>query len=231
MSNPTVQENLQQIRHRLSEACRRSGRQAADVELLAVCKGQDAFRIREAYDGGVRLMGENRQQEGEEHMRRLAGLDIGWHFIGRLQKNKINRVLAQYRLLQTVDGVKTAEHIHQRAAGPVDVFVEINIGEEPNKAGFTVSGLHQALGHLAQLGNVRIGGLMTVPPYLDDVAATRPYFRRLRELRDEINAREIPTISIRHLSMGMSRDFDLAVEEGATMVRIGSALFGARGKP
>lgn len=228
MSKTIIRDNLQLIRHRIEETCRECGRKPAEVEVMAVCKGQDAKTIRTVYECGLHLLGENRQQEGETHMQSLAGLDIRWHFIGRLQKNKINRILTQYQFIQSVDSIKVLEHIHKRVEKPLDVFIEINIGEEKNKAGFTVDGLKKALTYIAQLNRVRITGLMAMPPFLEEVEATRPYFSRLRELRDGIARLHIANIPVHHLSMGMSRDYPLAVAEGATLVRIGSALFGPR---
>ena len=179
-------------------------------------------------DLGVRLLGENKVQEAENHMRQLADSDIDWHFIGKLQKNKINKLLSTFHLIESVDGVKSLEHIHKRVDTPVEVFIEINIGEEKNKSGFTIEGLKKAMPYIANLNKMIITGLMAVPPYFEDTEKVRPYFSRLRELKDEINRMAIANLKISHLSMGMSHDYEVAVEEGATIVRIGTALFGRR---
>ena len=223
-----IPENLERIRENIAAACQRAKRDPRQVRLLAVCKGQGPEKIRQALDLGVRLLGENKLQEAEAHMRHFPEKGIEWHFIGNLQKNKINRILNTFRLIQSVDGVKALEHIHKRVDEPVDVFIEINIGEEKNKSGFTAEGLKKAIPYIATLGKVSITGLMAVPPYFEDTEKSRPHFVRLRELRDDINRMAVANMKIAHLSMGMSHDYETAVEEGATLVRIGTALFGRR---
>lgn len=233
----SIRDNLHQIRERVVRACERAGRRPEEVQIQAVCKGQSCERIREAVACGVAFLGENKVQEGEQHMRELreapAALavpfaDLTWHFIGKLQKNKINRALAIFRVIESVDGVKALEHIHKRVDDPVEVFIEINVGEEKNKSGFTIDGLKKALNYINHLNKVHVSGLMAIPPFGEEPEASRPHFVRLRELRDEINAQGIGNVQIRHLSMGMSGDYEVAVEEGATIVRIGTALFGRR---
>jgi len=223
-----IPENLERIRENIASACQRAKRDPRQVRLLAVCKGQGPEKIRQALDLGVRLLGENKLQEAEAHMRHFPEKGIEWHFIGNLQKNKINRILNTFRLIQSVDGVKALEHIHKRVDEPVDVFIEINIGEEKNKSGFTAEGLKKAIPYIATLGKVSITGLMAVPPYFEDTEKSRPHFVRLRELRDDINRMAVANMKIAHLSMGMSHDYETAVEEGATLLRIGTALFGRR---
>ena len=223
-----IPENLERIRENIAAACQRAKRDPRQVRLLAVCKGQGPEKIRQALDLGVRLLGENKLQEAEAHMRHFPEKGIEWHFIGNLQKNKINRILNTFRLIQSVDGVKALEHIHKRVDEPVDVFIEINIGEEKNKSGFTAEGLKKAIPYIATLGKVSITGLMAVPPYFEDTEKSRPFFVHLRELRDDINRMAVANMKIAHLSMGMSHDYETAVEEGATLLRIGTALFGRR---
>ncbi len=223
-----IQENLELIRENIEKACRRSQRDPRQVRLLAVCKGQGPERIRQALDLGVRLLGENKAQEAEGHQRHFPDPGIEWHFIGNLQKNKINRIMSTFRLIESVDGVRTLEHIHKRVDKRIDVFIEINIGEEKNKAGFTSEGLKKAIPYIATLGKVNISGLMAIPPYFEDTEKSRPHFARLRQLRDDINRLDVVNMRIEHLSMGMSHDYETAVEEGATLVRIGTALFGRR---
>jgi hypothetical protein len=223
-----IPENLERIRENIAAACQRAKRDPRQVRLLAVCKGQGPEKIRQALDLGVRLLGENKLQEAEAHMRHFPEKGIEWHFIGNLQKNKINRILNTFRLIQSVDGVKALEHIHKRVDDRIDVFIEINIGEEKNKSGFTAEGLKKAIPYIATLGKVSITGLMAVPPYFEDTEKSRPHFVRLRELRDDINRMAVANMKIAHLSMGMSHDYETAVEEGATLLRIGTALFGRR---
>jgi hypothetical protein len=225
-----IRENLETIRQNIESACWRAKRDPLQVQLLAVCKGQSIAKIEQVCDLGVRLLGENKVQEAEAHMRRFAGAGMSWHFIGTLQKNKINKLLAMFQLIESVDGVKSLEHIHKRVDSPAELFIEINIGEEKNKSGFTVDGLKKALPYIGKLNNVLVTGLMAVPPYYEDAQQVRPFFSRLRELRDEINRLDLANMKISHLSMGMSHDYEVAVEEGATIVRIGTALFGRRDK-
>lgn len=224
-----IKDNYEKLMERVNKACQRANRQASDIQVLAVCKGQTSERIKEAYNCGLRIMGENKTQESDLHQDELSHLkDITWHFIGKLQKNKINRILKSFDFIQSVDGVKSLEHIHKRVNEETDIFIEINIGEEKNKTGFTVDGLKKALNYISNLNRVKITGLMTIPPFEEDVEDVRPYFAQMRELRDEINTMKLPNFDIRHLSMGMSHDLEVAIEEGATMIRIGTALFGRR---
>lgn len=223
-----IAENLDLIQEKIAAACRRSGRDPAQVRLMAVCKDQGPERIRRVLDLGVRLLGENKLQEAEAHMRHFPETGIEWHFIGTLQKNKINRILSAFRLIESVDGVKALEHIHKRVDIPAEVFIEVNIAEESSKTGFSVEGLKRAIPYIAGLGKVIIAGLMAVPPYFEDPEKVRPHFARLRELRDEIQRQAVANMPVGHLSMGMSHDYEVAVEEGATLLRIGTALFGRR---
>jgi hypothetical protein len=223
-----IKDNLELIRENIAKACQRAGRDPREVRLLAVCKDQGPEKIGQLLGLGVRLLGENKTQEAEAHMRHFPDQGIEWHFIGKLQKNKINKILNLFRLIESVDGVKTLEHIHKRVDDPVEVFIEVNIGDEKSKSGFTIEGLKKALPYIANLNKVNVTGLMALPPYFEDADKVRPYFSRLRGLRDDINLQAIANMRIAHLSMGMSHDYEVAVEEGATLVRIGTALFGRR---
>jgi len=223
-----IKDNLELIRENIAKACLRVKRDPRQVRFLAVCKDQGPEKIRQVLELGIRLLGESKSQEAEAHMRHFPGQDIEWHFIGRLQKNKINKILTLFRLIESVDGVKTLEHIHKRVDDPVEVFIEVNLGEEKSKSGFTIEGLKKAIAYIANLNKVNVSGLMAVPPYFEDAEKARPYFARLRELQGDINHMAIANMKIVHLSMGMSHDYEIAVEEGATLVRIGTALFGRR---
>lgn len=225
-----VKDNYTKIMETIEKACQRVDRNPSEVEILGVAKEQPVSRIREAFDCGLRMIGENKTQEAEMHRAELKDLDISWHFIGKLQKNKINRILKGFDFIESVDGVKSLEHIHKRVNERIDVFIEINIGEEKNKSGFTIDGLMKALNYVALLDRVRITGLMVLPPFSDDPEDMRPYFRQVRQLKDELNALKLPNFDIKHLSMGMTGDYEIAVEEGATIVRLGTALFGRRMK-
>jgi pyridoxal phosphate enzyme (YggS family) len=226
----SIKDNYDKISKTVRKACQRVGRSTSEVSIMGVAKSQPTRKIKEAFECGVKLIGENKTQESEVHQTELKDLDIKWHFIGKLQKNKINRILKGFDFIQSVDGVKSLEHIHKRVSKEIEVFIEINIGDEKNKSGFTVDGLKKALNYISLLDRVKITGLMSIPPLSNDPEEVRPYFRRIRELKDEINSMNLPNFKIKHLSMGMTNDYEVAVEEGATIVRIGTALFGRRQK-
>jgi hypothetical protein len=223
-----IKDNYEKIMSNIEKACQRENRDPSEVKLLGVAKNQPSSRIKEAYNSGLHLIGENKTQESQIHQSELEDLNIDWHFIGKLQKNKINRILRSFDFIQSVDGVKSLEHIHKRVSQEIEVFIEINIGDEKNKSGFTVDGLKKALNYVSLLNRVKITGMMAVPPYSEDPEDVRSYFRQVRELKDEINSMNLANFDIRELSMGMSEDYEIAVEEGATIVRIGTALFGRR---
>jgi hypothetical protein len=223
-----IKENLELIRQNIEKACQRAKRDPRQVQIVAVCKDQGTKKIKQVYDLGISLLGENKTQEAEIHMQQLTGADITWHFIGKLQKNKINKLLNIFHLIESVDGVKSLEHIHKRVDKPVELFIEINIGEEKSKSGFTIEGLKKALPYISNLNKVIVSGLMAIPPYHEDPEKVRPYFSQLRELKNTINQMAMANLKISHLSMGMSHDYEVAVEEGATIIRIGTALFGRR---
>jgi len=225
-----VKENFNKIMESIERACQRVDRDPSEVKILGVAKEQPVERIKEAYKCGIKLIGENKTQEAEAHQAELESLDISWHFIGKLQKNKINRILKNFDFIESVDGVKSLEHIHKRVSDGIEVFIEINIGDEKNKSGFTIDGLMKALNYISQLDRVKITGLMALPPYSDDPEEVRPYFKKVRELKDELNEMNLSNFDIKHLSMGMSSDYEAAIEEGATIVRLGTALFGRRNK-
>ncbi|MCP4157741.1 MAG: YggS family pyridoxal phosphate-dependent enzyme [bacterium] len=226
----SIKDNYDKIRANIEKACQRVKRDPSEVQILGVAKAQPSGKIKEAYECGIKFIGENKTQEAEVHQGDLDSLDVEWHFIGKLQKNKINRILKGFDFIQSVDGVKSLEHIHKRVSDPIEVFIEINIGDEKNKSGFTIDGLKKAINYISMLDRVKITGLMALPPYSDDPEDIRPYFRKVRELKDELNGMDLPTFDIHHLSMGMSGDYEIAIEEGATVVRIGTALFGRRNK-
>ena len=223
-----IKQNYEKILSNVERACNRAKRDPKKIKILGVCKNQSSEKLIEAYDCGLRYFGENKTQEAEEHQAKLDGRDIKWHFIGKLQKNKINRVLKSFDFIESVDSVKSLEHIHKRVDEEIETFIEINIGEEKNKSGFTIDGLKKALNYISMLNRVKIVGLMTIPPFDEDPEIMRPYFRKMSELKDEINGLGLDNFDIKDLSMGMSNDYEVALEEGATIIRIGTALFGRR---
>lgn len=221
---------LSAIRARIGEACRRSGRSESDVVLVGASKVQPLPVLKAAFEAGLRVFGENRVQEGLAKAAELPQ-EIEWHLIGPLQSNKVRAALGLFRTIHSVDRLKVAEAVDREAGArglAVQGFLEINVGEEESKHGFSPRGLAEAVRPLADLQNLRIVGLMAIPPQGDGPEESRPWFRKLRGLRDELAARpewkDFPGL----LSMGMSDDFEVAVEEGATHVRVGTALFGPR---
>ena len=229
-----ISENVAAIRERIGNAARRAGRSIDGVALMAVSKTQPAENIREAYDAGQRLFGENRVQEfaGKVNaLRDLAGAE--WHLIGHLQTNKAAKAAELFRGVDSLDSLKLAEKLDVTArqlGKSLDVLIEINVGGESAKSGIAADSpeLEELLLAAPRLEALAFLGLMTVPPFTDDPQDARPYFRTLRELRDTIAARKLPAITMDQLSMGMSHDFEVAIEEGSTCVRVGTAIFGHR---
>ena len=229
--------NLDAIRDRISAAARRAGRNPNDVALMAVCKTFPAEGIQEAYTAGQRLFGENRVQEFAEKYPAVAHLpDVRFHMIGHLQSNKAAKEAEIFHAVDSIDSAKLAQRLNEAAQKldkTLDVLIEINVGGEAAKSGLGPDStvINAILSQAPEWKHLNIRGLMTVPPFTDDPEGARPYFRKLRELRDQLAARKLPSISLDTLSMGMSHDFEVAIEEGSTCVRIGTAIFGERAKP
>jgi pyridoxal phosphate enzyme (YggS family) len=228
-----IQERYRGIHRSIEEACARSGRRCEEVILVGVSKTQPAEALAAAWQAGLRVFGENRVQEALAKSRELSSLtDIEWHLIGPLQTNKVKAALDLFRTIHSVDRLRVAEAVDHEAGRrglTISGFLEVNLGAEESKHGFAVEGLAEAVRPLAGLQHLKIAGLMAIPPQSDDPEDSRPWFRRLRGLRDELASRpEWPGFP-GWLSMGMSHDFEIAVEEGATHVRVGTSLFGPRG--
>jgi pyridoxal phosphate enzyme (YggS family) len=228
----TVTERLAWIRSRIEEACRRSGRPdgAGSITLVGASKTQAPALLAEAWAAGLRVFGENRVQEAVAKSRELPS-GIEWHLIGPLQSNKVRPAVELFRAVHSIDRPGIAEALDREAAArgkTLDGFFEINLGGEASKHGFVPEGLADAVRPLAGLAHLRIAGLMAIPPPGETAEDSRPWFRRLRELRDDLANRPEWQGFPGWLSMGMSDDFEVAVEEGATHVRVGSALFGPR---
>jgi len=230
----SIAENITIIRERIESAAHRAGRNPADVAPMAVSKTVSPQRIREAYEAGLRLFGENRVQEFAEKANALHDLkDAEWHMIGHLQTNKAAKAAELFSAVDSVDSLRLAEKLDAAARSlckKLAVLIEINVGGEAAKSGVAAESreLDQILQAAPRLESLEFRGLMTVPPFTDDPQQARPYFRRLRQLRDQIAARRLPGISLDALSMGMSHDFEVAIEEGSTCVRVGTAIFGER---
>ncbi len=230
----SIAENLARVRERIDTAARRAGRRSEDVALMAVSKTFPADSIREAYEAGLRLFGENRVQEFAGKSDALRNLDAAeWHLIGHLQTNKAAKAVELFSAVDSVDSLRLAQKLNataQQLKKKLQVLIEINVGGETAKSGVAPDSaeLEHLLIVARELEHLEFRGLMTVPPFADDPREARPYFRKLRELRDQIAARRLPAIDMHTLSMGMSHDFEVAIEEGSTCVRIGTAIFGSR---
>jgi PLP dependent protein len=230
----SIAENLARVRERIAGAARRAGRRSDDVALMAVSKTFPAERIREAYDAGLRLFGENRVQEFAGKIDSLRDLSKAeWHLIGHLQTNKAAKAVELFAAVDSVDSLRLAQKLNaaaQQLGKKIKVLIEINIGGEAAKSGAAPDSreLEELLSAAAKLEHLKLRGLMAVPPFTDDPEQARPYFRKLRELRDQISARRLPAVEMNELSMGMSHDLEVAIEEGSTCVRVGTAIFGER---
>ena len=226
-----IKENVAEVRERIAAACRRSGRGPDELKLVAISKTFPPESIRAAYEAGLRDFGENRVQEAAGKRPVLSDLSITWHLVGHLQTNKAKPARDLFQWVHSVDSLRLAQKLDQAAApgcGRLPVLLEVNLGGEESKAGVGESEIVQLAEQMNQLATLEVRGLMVIPPFFDDPEQVRPYFRRLRDLAREIDARNIPHVSMRELSMGMSHDFEVAIEEGATMIRVGTAVFGAR---
>jgi pyridoxal phosphate enzyme (YggS family) len=232
----SISENIAAVQERVASAARRAGRDPANIVLMAVSKTQSPERIREAYRAGLRVFGENRVQEFAAKVEVLRDLENAeWHMIGHLQTNKAAKTVELFRTVDSVDSLKLAEKLDAAArqlGRKIEVLIEVNVGGEAAKSGVAPDSreLEELLIAAPRLESLIFRGLMTVPPFTDDPQGARPYFRKLRELRDTIASRKLPAVAMDQLSMGMSHDFEIAIEEGSTCVRIGTAIFGARSK-
>ena len=226
-----ISENLSQIKQRIIEAAKRAGRDPSGVRLLAVTKEQSDVTVAEGIQAGMTLLGENKVQEASSKIEALGRNGLEWHFIGRLQKNKVKFIFDLFDLIHSVDSLALAEAIHktaQKIGSCMPVLLQINISGEESKLGMDPLDLPKEIEKVAKLEGVKIKGLMTIPPYTSDPENSRPYYARLRELRDTCSSLNIPRICLDELSMGMSNDYEVAIEEGATLVRVGTGLFGPR---
>lgn len=228
-----IRENLARIRERIDAAARRGGRSATEVTLVGVSKTHPAEIIREAYEAGLRHFGENRVQEWEGKRPGVENLTATWHLIGHLQNNKAARAAKLFHSIDSVDDFALAERLNRarseaEIAEKLRVLIEIHIAKEEAKSGAEMEELPPLAEKIAALPRLELAGLMCIPPFFEDAEKVRPYFERLRELRDDLGKRLGRALPV--LSMGMSHDFEVAIEEGATEVRVGTALFGERPK-
>jgi pyridoxal phosphate enzyme (YggS family) len=223
-----IAQNLERVRSQIAEAAKKSGRSPDEIELVAISKTHEAEKVRAAFDAGQQLFGESRVQEARAKIPLLPSA-ARWHFVGRLQKNKIRHALPLFELFHSVDSLELAQQMNRIAdeeGSRPRVLLEVNVAGEGSKIGFAPDVLRAQMGLLLELPRLTIEGVMTIPPLAPEAEASRKYFVALRELRDEVAAQF--HLQLPQLSMGMSGDFEIAVEEGATLVRVGTAIFGKR---
>lgn len=226
----SIADNLRDIQDRIRAAAVRAGRDPGAVSLVAVSKTQPAEAVAAALEAGQLVFGENYVQEFTDKARQLPAR-VQWHFIGSLQTNKVKYLAGLTTLIHSVDRISLAQEINrqwEKSGGVCDILLQVNISGEETKSGTTAAGAIALARQAAALPNLRVRGLMTMPPFFDEPERARPYFRELKRLADTIRAEDIPGASMEELSMGMSGDFEVAIEEGATLVRVGTAIFGER---
>lgn len=226
-----IQKNIEFIRKQMREACSKAGRNSGDVKLVAVSKLHPAEAVREAHAAGQFIFGENRVQETEKKIQTLNDLLLEWHFIGHLQTNKVKKVLPLISMIHTVDSDRLVDALQTEAEKldrSIEVLLQVNVGGEEQKSGVEEKELEALVQALETAPRLICRGLMTVPPYEEDVEKVRPYFQLLRELSEKYKQHLAPEGKLIELSMGMSHDFPVAIEEGATLIRVGTAIFGAR---
>ena len=225
-----ISDNLKRVRERITKAASRMGRSPQDIQLVAVSKTVDVVRIKQAIEAGAAILGENYVQEAKKKIEEI-GQGVRWDFIGHLQSNKVRYAVDLFEMIHSVDRLSLAQEINKTAEKKkkrVRILVQVNISGEEAKSGIDPGGVISLVREIASLPNLSLEGLMTMPPYFDDPEDARPYFVSLRELRDKILMEGVEGVLLKELSMGMSGDFEVAIEEGSTLVRVGSAIFGER---
>lgn len=225
-----ITENLEQVRKNIDEACRMAGRDPKEVTLIAVSKTKPVSMLKEAYDAGARCFGENKVQEIMDKHPQLPE-DIQWHMIGHLQRNKVKYIVDKVSMIHSVDSLRLAQTIEQEAAKHnvcVPVLLEVNVAQEESKFGLKMDEVLPLIETIADFPHIKVQGLMTIAPYVENAEDNRDFFRQLKKLSVDIEAKNINNVSMRVLSMGMTGDYQVAVQEGATMVRVGTGIFGER---
>ena len=225
-----ITENLEQVRKNIDEACRIAGRDPKEVTLIAVSKTKPVSMLTEAYDAGARCFGENKVQEIMDKHPQLPE-DIQWHMIGHLQRNKVKYIVDKVSMIHSVDSLRLAQTIEQEAAKHnvcVPVLLEVNVAQEESKFGLKMDEVLPLIDTIADFPHIKVQGLMTIAPYVENAEDNRDFFRQLKKLSVDIEAKNINNVSMSVLSMGMTGDYQVAVQEGATMVRVGTGIFGER---
>lgn len=223
-------QNFKEVEEKITEACKRAGRDRKEVTLIAVSKTKPVEMLQEAYELGTRVFGENKVQEIVDKYDALPE-DISWHMIGHLQRNKIKYIIEKVDLIHSVDSVRLAEAIEKEAAKHdviANILIEVNVAKEDTKFGLMIEEVEEVIEKISKFPHVRVKGLMTIAPYVENSEENRPHFQRLRKLSVDIDSKKFDNVTMSILSMGMTNDYEIAIEEGATMVRVGTGLFGAR---
>lgn len=229
LAKGSIKKRLSDVKDRIKKAAIACGREPEEIMLVAVSKTAPVDALKEAIEAGVTVFGESYIQEARAKFTALSSCSVSWHFIGHLQTNKAKYAVSLFNLIQTVDTLKLARELNQQAKKIntiQPILVQVNIGRESTKSGVVAKDTLSLIKDISSLENLSVKGLMTMPPFFDNPEKVRPYFSALRELRDHIDKKSIPNVSMDELSMGMTGDFEIAIEEGATMVRVGTAIFG-----
>ena len=230
MEMGSIADNLARVKERMAEAAIRSGRRPDSVKLVGVTKTVEVDRIKEAVSAGLQIVGENYIQEARDKIRELES-PVNWHFVGRLQTNKAKYAVRLFDLIQTVDSFRLAKELNRRTqplGRAIPILIQINLASETSKGGVNPTQCLSLIKQVSTLEYLQVRGLMTMPPFFDQPERARPYFAQLRKLSQEITEAQLPGIEMNELSMGMSGDFETAIEEGATLIRVGTAIFGER---
>lgn len=227
----SIKENIDEILKRKNEAALRCGRNPEDITIIAVSKTVDGSRAREAVMGGLENLGENRVQEIMNKYDELQDLQVKWHMIGHLQKNKVKYIIDKVELIHSVESIELAAEINKRASQHniiSNILIELNIGEEESKFGINEISVYEFVSSMEQFENIKVMGLMTVAPYCENPEDVRWVFKKMKEIFDKISSMNLKNTQMKYLSMGMTNDFEIAIEEGSNIVRIGTAVFGKR---
>ena len=227
----SIIENIDDILKKIDDTCKKTGRNSKDITVIAVSKTVDSKRAKEAVEAGVENLGENRVQELVKKYDELADTDIKWHMIGHLQKNKVKYIIDKTVLIHSVESIELAEEINKRAIKnnlTSNVLIELNIGEEESKFGINEDNIYDFVKNMEQFENIKVLGLMTVAPFCEDPEDARWVFKKMKNINDKISTMNLRNTEMKYLSMGMTNDYEVAIEEGSNIIRIGTAIFGAR---
>lgn len=220
MQTSNITQNIESVKTHMAAACARANRLPDTVTIITVTKTQPYSTIEAAFEAGLTHFGENRVQEAQEKINKLSHIDPTWHLIGHLQTNKVKLAIQLFDIIHSVDSIRLAEVISRQTEKEIKILLQVNVIGEETKGGFSTAELPQALKYIDKLANLKVEGLMTIAPWVTNAQEVRPIFKCLRELRDDL--------ALKHLSMGMTNDYEVAIEEGATMIRIGRAILGVR---